>query len=110
VLVGNPLLRPVVSAINRRPFAFEQGEAEYFVHLLCEQSQSAELREQLSQQLQSAGYPARELTEHPFDKHLTEISATLYATAVQAAELDRLMNQLEALKSVKQAFWHGGNR
>jgi len=110
VLAGNTLLRPVVSAINRRPFAFEQGEAEYFVHLICQQAQSAELREQLSQQLQNAGYPARELSEQPFDKNETEISATLYATAVQAEELNQLMTQLEALEGVSQAFWHGGNR
>jgi len=110
VLAGNTLLRPLVSAINRRPFAFEHGEAEYLVHLLCSAAQSAELREQLSQQLQESGYPARELNEHAFDKALNEISATLYATAVQADELDQLMMKLEKLPGVKQAFWHGGNR
>jgi len=110
VLAGNTLLRPLVTVINRRPFGFEYGEAEYFVHLIACQAQSAELREQLSQQLQAAGYPARELAEHSFDKDLSEISATLYATAVQADELNRLMLQLESLSGVQQAFWHGGNR
>jgi len=110
VLAGNTLLRPVVNAINRRPFAEEGGEANYFVHVVCTQAQSAEVREQLARHLQAAGYPVRALSEQSFDQNLSEISATLYATAVQTQELDQAMAHLETWQGVQQAFWHGGGQ
>jgi hypothetical protein len=34
------------------------------------------------------------------------IGATLYATAVEPAELDRVIEDLESLDGVQQAFWN----
>jgi putative Mg2+ transporter-C (MgtC) family protein len=42
----------------------------------------------------------------PFGRADTEIGATLYATAVEPAELDRVIEDLESLDGVQQAFWN----
>jgi len=108
VLAGNTLLRPVVNAINRRPFEEQSGEADYVVHVIAAREHSADVRESMLSLLDSASYPARELTERPFGSHAVEIRATLYATAVQAEEIAHVMEQIEALRGAQQAFWHAG--
>jgi len=110
VLAGNTLLRPVVNAINRRPFEEESGEADYAVHVLAAAETSAEVRERLLEALEAANYPARDLSEHPYGRHACEIRATLYATAVQADELEAVISQIEAWPGVQQAFWHAGGQ
>jgi len=108
VLASNTLLRPVVNAIARRPFEEESGEADYFVHVVCARNQSADVREQILNVLEAASYPVRELSERPFGEATVEISATLYATAVQAEELEDVTARIERLAGVEQAFWQGG--
>lgn len=106
VLASNTLLRPVVNRINRQPVEEASAEATYTVYLICERSRQAELREQLIELLDAASYPARDIEQHPFGQGEAEIEATLYATAVQADELDGVMAKLEAFEGVRQAFWH----
>ncbi|MBV7462924.1 MULTISPECIES: hypothetical protein [unclassified Acidovorax] len=48
----------------------------------------------------------RDLDQHAFWQTDTEIEATLYATAVDSEELDRVVAQLEAQPGVLQAFWN----
>lgn len=42
----------------------------------------------------------------PFGAADTGIGATLYATAVERAELDLVIEDLESLDGVQQAFWN----
>jgi putative Mg2+ transporter-C (MgtC) family protein len=42
----------------------------------------------------------------PFGVAATGIGATLYATAVEPAELDRVIEDLESLDDVRRAFWN----
>lgn len=108
VLAGNTLLRPVVNRINRRPFHEESSEATYLVYVICSRKLHAEVRESLVDMLELANYPVRRIDEHAFGRTELEIEATLYATAVQAEELDRIMDKLETLEGVQQAFWNAG--
>lgn len=106
VLASNTLLRPVVNRINRQPVKEEFAEATYTVYVICERARQAELRERLVEWLEASNYPVRDVNQHAFGQADAEIEATLYATAVEASELDRVMAQLEAQPGVSQAFWN----
>lgn len=108
VLASNTLLRPVVNRINRRPFSEEAGEATYMVFVICARESQSEVREKIADILEEASYPAREIDDHPFGEDEVEIEFTLYATAVQAEELDAAVKQAELLPGVRQAFWNAG--
>jgi len=106
VLAGNTLLRPIVNAIHRQPFHEASGEANYFVQVICTRGYGAQVREQMVELLDTALYPVRELDEQAFGSQAMEISATLYATAVQSEELEAVVEKIEALEGVQQAFWY----
>ena len=106
VLASNTLLRPVVNRINRAPVNEETSEAVYTVYVICRRDVQADVREQLVHLLEVGSYPVRDVDHHPFGQGDAEIEATLYATAVDGAELDCIMTQLEALPGVVQAFWN----
>jgi len=107
VLAANTLLRPVVNRINRQPLQEAFAEASYAVMVVCAHAQQAELRETLVERLEAANYPVREIELRPYGESATEIEAKLFATAVDPEELDRVVQALEALAGVQQAFWSG---
>lgn len=106
VLASNTLLRPVVNRINRRPVNEEASEATYTVYVICQRDAQTDARESVLELLEAASYPARDVNQHSFGLHDAEIEATLYATAVNGEELDRVVQQIEALPGVAQAFWN----
>ena len=106
VLASNTLLRPVVNRINRQPVKEAFAEATYTVYVICQRPRQAELREKLVELLEASNYPVRDVNQHAFGQGDAEIEATLYATAVEAEELDRVMALLEAEAGVSQAFWN----
>ncbi len=106
VLASNTLLRPVVNRINRRPVQEELSEATYAVHVICQRARQADVRDKLVELLEAANYPVRDVDQHPFGQSDTEIGATLYATAVEPEELNRVIAALEAFPGVNQAVWN----
>src|ERR1700741_3181228 len=60
VLAGNTLLRPLVNAIDRIPLSEVSSEASYTVTLTTTSAEAAELRDVLTEKLESANYPVRE--------------------------------------------------
>lgn len=106
VLASNTLLRPVVNQINRRPIKEESSEATYRFYVICRRDAQADVREKLVEVLDAASYPVRDVDQHPFGQSDAEIQATLYATAVDSGELDRISAEMEALEGVNQAFWN----
>jgi putative Mg2+ transporter-C (MgtC) family protein len=106
VLASNTLLRPVVNQINRQPVKEENAEAAYTVYVICQRDCQAEVREKLVELLEAANYPVRDVDQHPFGQNDAEIEAKLYATAVEAHELDQVMGLVEAEPGVSQAFWN----
>jgi len=109
VLASNTLLRPAVNRINRRPFREEAGETTYMVHVICRRDIQSDIHEQMVEMLNEASYPTRQVEDHAFGHDALEIEFTLYATAVQAEDLDAVIKKAEALPGVQQAFWHAGD-
>jgi len=106
VLASNTLLRPVVNRINRRPVKESSSEATYTVYVICDRANQADVHEKLVALLEASNYPVRDVDQHAFGQSDTEIEAKLYATAVEASELDRVIGQLELQTGVRQAFWN----
>lgn len=109
VLASNTLLRPVVNRINRRPVDEESSEAVYRFYAICQRAVQGDVRERLIGMLEAASYPARSVEQHPFGQQDTEIEVTLYATSVDAHELDRIAVALESEAGVSQAFWNSSS-
>ncbi len=108
VLASNTLLRPVVNHINRSPLSSAASEATYHVYAMCRRSEQPEVRERMGQLLEAAQYPVRAMQKHDFGARDTEIEAVLYATSVDAAELDGVVQRIEELPGVLQAYWNTG--
>ena len=106
VLAANTLLRPVVNRINRQPMAESFSEATYVVNVVCQRTHQAEVREKLVEWLEAANYPVRDIEQHVFGQGDTEMELTLYATAVNAKELDAITERLEKEQGVQQSFWN----
>lgn len=64
------------------------------------------MRERLVELLEASNYPVRSVGHHAFGQTDSEIEATLFATAVESDELDRVIGLLEAEPGVTQAFWN----
>ena len=83
-----------------------RDRASYTVRVICTRASRPEVMDQVLLLLEAANYPVRDVDQHAFGATDTEIEATLYATAVEAEELDRVVAELEALEGVQQAFWN----
>lgn len=105
VLAGNTLLRPVVNGINRLPFNERTSEARYQVHVTCKSERSDELRDDLTNALDEASYPARGIAVYKRSEQFIELVATLVATAVDPRELDRISEDLMHRPDVTYATW-----
>ena len=74
--------------------------------MICQRPAQATLREKMLELLEAANYPVRDVGQHAFGTADAEVEATLYATAVDADELDRIAAELERQPGVSQAFWN----
>ncbi|WP_312236389.1 MgtC/SapB family protein [Stenotrophomonas sp.] len=106
VLAANTLLRPVVNRIQRQPLQEASGEATYAVTVICQRDRQADVLDQLLVLLEQAHYPVRAVEPRPFGDRDVEIEAVLYATAVDADELDAVLAALSGMPGVLQAFWN----
>jgi putative Mg2+ transporter-C (MgtC) family protein len=106
VLASNTLLRPLVNRINRSPIDEETSEATYRFYVICKAAVQVEMREKITEALEAIKYPVRDIAQHRFGLTDAEIEATLYATAVDGEELDRMAAQIESWEGVLQAFWN----
>ncbi|WP_406236192.1 MgtC/SapB family protein [Isoptericola jiangsuensis] len=106
VLAANTLLRPVVNRIQRQPLAQGFSEATYAINVVCQREQQAEVLDRLLLLLEQAQYPVRAVDQRPFGERDVEIEAVLYATSVDAAELDAVLENLAGTPGVLQGFWN----
>jgi putative Mg2+ transporter-C (MgtC) family protein len=104
-LAGNTLLRPLVNGINRLPFNERTSEARYQVHLTARPEVSDGLRDALTEALEAASYPARDVRVYKRGEVMVEVVGTLLATAVDGRELDRVAETFGKRPDVAYATW-----
>jgi putative Mg2+ transporter-C (MgtC) family protein len=105
ILACNTLLHPLVNAINRLPIEEELSEATYEVQVETGRESIGEVRELLTNVLERANYPVRDIEVGERTTPMTEINATLVSTAVDPAELDDVVATLERSPLVSFASW-----
>ena len=105
VLAGNTALRPLVNLINRTPVDTGGTEATYKVHLIVRDEARDRGRDLLTEQLEAAEYPVRQVEVLERDDDEVEIVATLSTTGAVGAELDALTVALSKEADVAHATW-----
>jgi putative Mg2+ transporter-C (MgtC) family protein len=105
VLAGNTLLRPLVNAINRAPVDEESSEATYEVHAVTAPETVGEARDLLTDALEAASYPVRQIEVEERSPKASELVATLVSTSVDAAELDSVTTALVRSPLISHASW-----
>lgn len=105
VLAANTLLRPIVNRINRQPIEGADVEVTNTVYVIASSTHQKWTLAYLSKALEQANYPIRDLEVHAFGDDDIEIEATLMATSVEAAELDKIIATISEQAAVRQAFW-----
>ncbi|WP_341991245.1 MgtC/SapB family protein [Azorhizobium sp. AG788] len=105
VIAGNTLLRPLVNAINRIPIEAESVEATYAVSLTTAVGHAGVMRDLLEAQLEVASYPIAEIEVVERGEEHVEIVATLTSTEVEGADLDAVVERLQAHADVDHATW-----
>ena len=105
VLAGNTLLRPLVNAINRAPIDESASEATYEVQVTTSPEGAGPARDLLVERLEAASYPVGGIEVVERGDDAVEVVATLVATAVAAAELDAVTNELTRLPGIRHATW-----
>ncbi|WP_448192732.1 MgtC/SapB family protein [Azospirillum sp. sgz301742] len=105
VLAGNTLLRPVVNYINRLPIDEKVTEALYRVHVISAPEDVSGVRDALSDVLERADYPIREIDVVSETEEQVELAATLVPTTADPKELDDAVSALERSAGVRSATW-----
>jgi putative Mg2+ transporter-C (MgtC) family protein len=105
VLAANTLLRPVVNAVNRRPFGSAGTEAYYQVHAVCEIDAVPDVRDLMTTLLEQAHYPVRTIETLSEGDGRVELAATLLPTSARGADLDQVVAALERSGRVRSATW-----
>ena len=105
VLAGNTLLRPLVNAINRIPLDEQSSEATYQFKLTVAPDAVPDMRDRLVARLKSANYPVADVDVVEHNEDLLEIVATLVSTAIDPAELQAVVTDLQREPGVRHASW-----
>jgi putative Mg2+ transporter-C (MgtC) family protein len=105
VLAGNTLLRPLVNYINRKPMDERVTEAIYRVHVVCDPSVAADVREDLFTELEKANYPIREIEVLSEGEDQVELAAVLVPTTAEPDELDAVVTALEGREEIESCSW-----
>ncbi|WP_038345507.1 MgtC/SapB family protein [Acinetobacter sp. A47] len=104
ILAANTLLRPIVHAIDRRPLD-DDTEVLHVIYIICDRSHSKTVMDELNLTLKHHNYPAKDIDVTPFGEKEVEIEATLIATSIEAEEAQHIINHLNAMPQIRQAFW-----
>ena len=105
VLAGNTLLRPLVNAINRFPLDAQSSEATYQFKLAVTPEALPDMRDHLVERLEKAKYPVADVNVVEHGDDLLEIVATLVSTAIEPAEIEAVVADLQRLPGVRHATW-----
>jgi putative Mg2+ transporter-C (MgtC) family protein len=105
ILAGNTLLRPLVNYINRKPMDERVTEAIYRIHVVCDPSVTADVRERLFDELEKANYPIREIEVLSEGEDQVELAAVLVPNTAAPAELDAVVEALERSDEIESCAW-----
>jgi putative Mg2+ transporter-C (MgtC) family protein len=91
--------------INRQPISGAFTEALYRVHVLCAQSDVAEVRDLLFEKLEAEHLPIQEIEVATETEDKVELAAILVPHSVDPEVLDKVAAELEAEPVIESATW-----
>ncbi len=97
-------MRPIVHIIDRRPLD-DDTEVLHVIYIICDRSQSKVVMDELNLTLKHHNYPAKDIDVTPFGEKEVEIEVTLIATSIETEEAQHIINHLNAMPQIRQAFW-----
>lgn len=109
VLAGNPLLRPVVARMERRPLDQRTGELRLEIRVTTDAENLAAARRHVIERLQAAQYPVADIDVTPVGEEAFEIIALLTATTAAPAELDAVVAELSRHPGIRHAAWESAS-
>ncbi|WP_277559821.1 MgtC/SapB family protein [Acinetobacter beijerinckii] len=104
ILAANTLLRPIVHAIDRRPLD-DETEVLHVIYIICDRVQSKVVMDELNLTLKHHNYPAKDIEVTPFGEKEVEIEVALIATSIESEDAQHIINHLNAMPQIRQAFW-----
>lgn len=104
ILAANTLLRPIVHAIDRRPLD-DETEVLHVIYIICDHVQSKVVMDELNLTLKHHNYPAKDIEVTPFGEKEVEIEVALIATSIESEDAQHIINHLNAMPQIRQAFW-----
>ncbi len=110
VIAGNTLLRPLAAVIDRIPIDERSSEVSYEVRVSTDAAAVSSVRDQLTEVLDGAKYPAGDVETETQADGSVDIIAKLVSTAVDRAELDAVVEALERLPRVTHATWESSTQ
>jgi putative Mg2+ transporter-C (MgtC) family protein len=105
VVSANTLLQPLVNRINRAPLLGSAVEAIFEISVMTTVEGAAAARKAVMKLLQAAHYPVSDIELIDRPDGLTEVLATLVMTAVEAHDLDAVVQKLEVMPGISSATW-----
>lgn len=105
VVAGNTLLRPLVNAINRIPVNEESTELTIEVTVTTTRADVGPIREMLVHRMKDAHYPIADVREVAHENGTADLIAVLASNSVVPAEIEAVVNALEAEPGVLHAAW-----
>ncbi|MGR7996564.1 MgtC/SapB family protein [Xanthobacter sp. ZOL 2024] len=110
VIAGNTLLRPLAAVIDRIPIDERSSEVSYEVRVSTDAAAVSSVRDQVTEVLDAAKYPAGDVETETQADGGVDIIAKLVSTAVNRAELDAVVEALERLPRVTHATWESSTQ
>ncbi|WP_240654893.1 MgtC/SapB family protein [Rhodovarius crocodyli] len=105
VLLGNTALRHLVNLINRTPINERDGEASYKVSVISTLDAMPEARDLLVDRLEAAKLGISEVTVTERGEDKAEIAARLVHLALEPAELDKVLAEVDRAPGVLHSTW-----
>jgi putative Mg2+ transporter-C (MgtC) family protein len=103
-LAANTLLRPIGHIIDRKPLNVE-SEMQHEIYVVCQKEHSKHVMDELSKALKHYHFPAKDFDVEPFGEQDVEIKAILIANSVEEKEIQPIIEMLNQMPEVSQAFW-----
>ncbi|MEB3766621.1 MgtC/SapB family protein [Acinetobacter sp. MD2] len=104
ILAANTLLRPLVNMIDRQPLDAD-SEVTHVIYLIAAKDHRKLVMYKLTEILHHFNYPLKDLDVEPFGDNDIEIEATLIASSIEPTEMNEIIQQLNLMPQVQQAYW-----
>ncbi len=104
IIAANTLLRPIVHMIDRSPLD-DESEVLHVIYIVCDKMATKKVMDELNLALTRHHFPAKDINVHPFGEKDVEIEAMLIASSIETEEIQPIIELLNAMPEVRQAFW-----